>query len=215
MLIHSVMLWLAMMLAGVSAKPYVPHSGDVDGDGKLPIRDAVIIWQAQSWPESPALTAFRETCDYNRDAVCDLSDMSAILQVVVTDYNDWDGDGVPNDQDCDPFDDRISSVHTYYADLDQDSYGDANNVIHACTITPPPNTVAWSGDPDDTSPFAVPLIVPKGNRRMGLDFGDPAESQQWRPDLAKELGAEATTLRLQWSLLESAPNTFSGSPLQA
>jgi Dockerin type I domain len=209
------LLSLALLLVATAAQAYVPNSGDVDDDGKLTIRDAVMIWNAQSWPELPSLTAFRQACDYNRDGECDLLDMTAILQTVVTDYNDWDGDGVPNDRDCDSFDERISSPHTYYVDLDQDSYGDDHNVIQACTVTPPPLTVAWGGDPDDLSPFAVPLVVPKGDRILGLDFGDTAESQRWRPDLAKELGAEAATLRLQWSFLETAPNTFGGGQVQA
>src|SRR5207237_3285261 len=41
-------------------------------------------------------------------------------------------------------------------------------------------------------------------------FADPASTGEWRSDLARELGAEATTLQLNWSSIETASGSYTG-----
>src|SRR6266403_4486304 len=104
---------------------------------------------------------------------------------------DSDGDGVPDARDCAPYDPRLSSIHTYYWDLDGDQFGDPGNTVSGCTLTPPLGSVLWGNDPNDFDNRAVPTRVPKGPRTLGLDFADAASTGEWRSDLARELGAEA------------------------
>jgi hypothetical protein len=169
------------------------------------------ILQMVGAPQLDRLTAIRAACDYNGDGECTADDAYAILADIVTDPSDIDGDGVPNDQDCNPFDERLSSLHTFYLDLDLDSFGDTHNTIQVCALSPPVPSVAWGGDPDDTTPFQIPTIVPKGDRAIGLDFIAPAQNGKWRDDLAREVGVDAATLRMAWSDLETAPGVFNGS----
>ncbi len=123
---------------------------------------------------------------------------------------DSDGDGVEDSEDCAPNDPRLSSVHTYFNDLDGDQFGGGNAKLELCAVRPFPGSVVWGNDPDDGSyeSFATPL--PKGDRRLGLDISDTAEDGAQRIDLSKELGVEAATFRLQWLYLETAPGVFDG-----
>ncbi len=123
---------------------------------------------------------------------------------------DSDGDGVADSLDCDPTDARIASTHTYYFDLDGDMSGNAGNPAALCSVVPFAGTTLWHGDPDDADPWRRGPVVPKGNRRLGLDFNDTAADGQWRPDAARELGAGVTTLHLIWSLIETSPGQFNG-----
>jgi len=186
-------------------------SGDVDGDGRLTARDALMIFQMVDSPLLPRLTAIRAACDFNGDGACTVDDAYAILAATTTDPSDIDGDGVPNELDCNPFDERLSSLHTFYLDLDLDSFGDTHNAIQVCSLSPPVPAVVWGGDRDDSTPFQIANVVPKGDRAIGLDFITPAQSGKWRDDLARELGADAATLRVAWSDLETAPGVFAGS----
>jgi hypothetical protein len=61
---------------------------------------------------------------------------------------DSDGDGVPDDQDCDPDDDTVTGPGTWFVDEDGDGYGDDATEEEACE--PPTNGVAQGGDCDDT-----------------------------------------------------------------
>ncbi|MGB3799925.1 MAG: thrombospondin type 3 repeat-containing protein, partial [Lewinella sp.] len=47
--------------------------------------------------------------------------------------DDIDGDGVPNEDDCNPYNSSEGRLTVYYADLDSDGFGDPNNSITACT----------------------------------------------------------------------------------
>jgi hypothetical protein len=185
-------------------------SGDVDGDGRLTSRDALMIFQMSGNAALPRLTTIAAACDYDGDGACTIADAYAILAAVTVDPNDTDGDGVPNEQDCNPFDERLSTPHTFYLDLDLDSFGDSHNTVQLCVLAPPPPSVAWGGDPDDTTPFQIPFVVPKSGRLLGLDLVAPAQDGRWRDDLARELGADAATLRAAWSDLETSPGTFNG-----
>ena len=123
---------------------------------------------------------------------------------------DADGDGVPDAADCAPNDPRLSEAHTYYFDADGDQFGDPSRSIALCTTVPPAGLVAWGNDPDDSTNTIIPPQVPKGTRTLGLDFADPAQNSAWRPDLARELGADATSLSLQWSGIETLPGVYGG-----
>src|SRR5262245_31740690 len=113
---------LIIFLQASSATAADRGSGDVDGDGRLTTRDVVMILQMIGAPQLDRLTTIRAACDYNGDGACTADDAYAILADIVTDPLDLDGDGVPNDQDCNPFDERISTPHTFYLDLDLDSF---------------------------------------------------------------------------------------------
>jgi hypothetical protein len=207
-------LLASLALAGCflsnAALAYVSRSGDVDNDQKLTVRDAVMILESRSWPERPGLRAFLSACDYNKDGRCERADADAIFTAIVKDWNDWDGDGVPNASDCALLDERVATFHTYYRDLDKDHFGNPNNSVQLCLTTPPWQLVSWGNDPNDVDQLAMPVSVPKGSRLLALDMGDSAENGRWRDDLARELGAEAVTLNLPWDAVETAPGVYDG-----
>ncbi len=104
-----------------------------------------------------------------------------------------------------------TDINTYYLDLDQDSFGSKAVSIQSNSPVPPNRLwTSWGNDPEDHDPYKFPVPSPKGDRILGLDFADGAETGEWRADLASELGVEAVPLHLLWNLLESAPNTFEG-----
>jgi hypothetical protein len=185
-------------------------SGDVDGDGRLTVRDAVMIFETSQLPEMARLTTIRAACDFDGNGACTTDDAYAILMAIVSDFSDFDGDGVPNESDCHPLDERLSTPHTYFLDLDRDSFGDSNNRVEACALAPPVPAVAWGGDPDDASPFAIVDATPRGERLLGLDFLAPSETGQFREDLAREIGVDTIALRLTWDELETSGGAFNG-----
>ncbi len=128
---------------------------------------------------------------------------------------DTDGDGVPDANDCAPTDPRLAEPITYFFDADGDQSGDPTRPVAICAATPFPGTVLWGNDPDDTSATVVAVPAPKGSRVLGIDFAAPAQDGVWHADLARELGADATSLVLQWSALESAPGVFAGAQAAA
>ena len=200
----------AYLLLVTPAAGATAGSGDVDGDGRLTVRDAVMIFESSSAPEMARLTTIRTACDYDRNGLCNTDDAYAILLAVVADFSDLDGDGVANEGDCHPLDDRLATAHTYFLDLDRDSFGDSNNPVVACALAPPVPSVAWGGDPDDTSPFAIANVTPRGGRTFGLDYLASAQSGNWREDLGLELGVDFLPLRLRWDELETDPGAFTG-----
>src|SRR5688572_7889967 len=105
----------------------------------------------------------------------------------------------------------FASWHTFYLDIDQDSYGDRGFPFPFSTAAPPGRLWApHADDIDDTNPFSIPLPVPRGQRILGLDFALPAADGKWRPDLARELGVQATPLHLFWNLIESGAGRYDG-----
>ncbi len=134
------------------------------------------------------------------------SSMSVAAQGAV----DTDGDGVADVLDCNPADPRVASTHTYYFDRDGDLSGNANDTAVLCSAVPFAGSTLWSGDPDDNDAMRRSAVVAKGVRRLGLDFNDTAGEGRWRPDLARELGADVATLHLLWSQVETAPGQFNG-----
>jgi alpha-glucosidase len=123
---------------------------------------------------------------------------------------DADGDGVPDGADCAPADARISEPHTYFYDADGDQFGDPARSLALCLTVPPPGLVAWGNDPDDTKNTAIPAPVAKGARTLGIDFNDPPQNAAWRPDLAEELGADAASMSVQWSGIETSAGAYNG-----
>ena len=210
------MVLMAMLLSNAHAQTslsvYVPHSGDVDHDGVLTTHDAQIILEIAAGQHStrPDLPAILLACDVNNDGKCDTSDAVQILQQVVTDWNDYDGDGVPNALDCAPLDARIGAPQKYYPDLDKDGFGGKGEGVVSCDALPPAPLLGWGDDPLDTDPGIISLIVPGNGRIFAVEAADPAQDQQWRSDLLQELGADATALHLQWNYLESAPQVYNG-----
>lgn len=123
---------------------------------------------------------------------------------------DSDADGIEDASDCNPTDPRIAFAQKYYFDLDGDLSGDSNNPATICSISPFPGTVLWNGDPDDHDPTHRAPVQAKGSRRLSVNFEDSAADGSWRPDLAKEIGADSTTLHLLWNQIETAPGQYNG-----
>jgi hypothetical protein len=208
--VAAVAVSLVVLTAGTSAT-YLPRSGDVDEDGRLTTRDALRIMDFLTWPERDRLFDFIAACDVNGDGGCDRSDAEAIARSAAVDSRDFDGDGVPNEQDCSPYDDRLATDHTFYLDGDRDQVGNSAQSYRMCTVVPSPPFVAWGGDPEDTTPYVTVPIAPKGDRTLAVDFADSSAGGYWRPDLAKEIGADATSLRVAWRELEPAPGQYAGA----
>ena len=203
-------LALFCFLFGSRSASAAPLLGDVDQDGRLTTRDALMIFQYSTAPEMVRLDTIRTACDFNNDGVCGIDDAYAILVAVIADYNDIDADGVPNASDCNAFDERIASAHTYFLDYDRDSFGDGDNTVETCLLAPPAPAVAWRGDPDDSTPFSVETVAAKGARVLGLDFLTGAQDGTFRDDLRRELGADAIALRVSWSDIEPSAGNFNG-----
>lgn len=123
---------------------------------------------------------------------------------------DQDDDGVEDSADCAPNDPRLSSTHVYYYDRDGDQTGDPLAPLTLCSTEPFPGTSPWGDDADDGDNKVTWRLVPKGARVLGVDFGEPAEAGGWRPELARELGAEAASVNFLWSLIETSPGNFNG-----
>ena len=207
-ILDRLLLLLLVALAGTAAHAaWVPGSGDVDEDGLLTPKDAQMIAELLQSPARLVLRPLREACDVTGDGQCDLQDATTILQSTILLPNDYDSDGVPNAADCAPFDDRLSTYHTYYVDYDQDSYGGAPG-MPTCSVVPPASLVPWNNDPDDVDGTAITPTVDKGQRQLGLDISDAAAAGQWRSDLAGEIGVDALTLQIPWSSLEPTPNAY-------
>jgi hypothetical protein len=101
--------------------------------------------------------------------------------------------------------------HTYYLDLDQDSYGDPNNTMTVPTNWLPNRLLTQrAGDPDDTTQAIYGVPVDKGQRRFGLELSDSADSGAWNGPLLDELAADAVTWEMRWNQLESAPGEYAG-----
>jgi alpha-glucosidase len=128
---------------------------------------------------------------------------------------DADGDGVPDAEDCAPHDPTVASMHRYYFDLDGDQFGDPQNPLYVCSAMPFPGSTVWGSDPDDHNSAITGRLVPRGARRLGVDFLDTSESGDWQTTWPRELGADATSLTLSWSLIETAPGQFDGAQAAA
>lgn len=63
--------------------------------------------------------------------------------------DDADGDGVPNDEDCDPLNPDVVVDATFYFDGDGDGWGVEDETLEGCQATPPPG---WVRDAPDNCP---------------------------------------------------------------
>ncbi len=68
------------------------------------------------------------------DDICDGDDNADLDKDKIPDScdDDIDGDGINNEDDCDPLDKTIYNTTRWYADTDGDGFGDANNFRDAC-----------------------------------------------------------------------------------
>jgi len=200
-----------------SAKAWNAGSGDVDLDGVLTTRDANQILESLEWPAATRqrLTRWRDACDVDRDDQCTANDAYAIYVATITNWGDYDGDGVANNADCAPLDGRLATPHTYFADHDLDHFGGGAERVASCLAAAPPPLVPWDGDPNDFLNTAVALPQPRGTRLLGVDLTDFAEQNTWRPELARELGIDATPLKINWNLIETAPGVYNGPQVAA
>lgn len=100
---------------------------------------------------------------------------------------DQDGDGALTEEDCDDLDPSVRGIATWYADLDEDGYGDPDVTIEECAAAPP---AMYADNPDDNCPdVANEEQIDSDEDGIGDacddDPGDPA------PDAGGDAGADA------------------------
>ncbi|NJB87440.1 PKD repeat protein [Lewinella marina] len=104
---------------------FTVYYADADGDGLGDPNDSI---QACETPDGYVTNAddncptvsSTDVTDTDNDGLGDACD------------DDDDGDGVPDADDCDPLDPAIGAALTYYADADDDGFGDPNDPLVAC-----------------------------------------------------------------------------------
>ncbi|MFH1537132.1 MAG: BPL-N domain-containing protein, partial [Patescibacteria group bacterium] len=89
--------------------------------------------------------------EYNANTHFLLENMVAWVnnELVENPIVDIDGDGVPEEDDCNDNDPNISQDQTYYADNDSDGLGDPNNTTSVCALTVPTGYVTNNSDLND------------------------------------------------------------------
>ncbi|MDQ8180645.1 hypothetical protein [Pelagicoccus sp. SDUM812005] len=115
---------------------------------------------------------------------------------------DSDSDGVFDAFDTAPHNPSHSSLHYYFEDRDNDSFGDAAAPIAVNSDSPPPSTSAWRGDPNDHFKMSTPAIHPKAGRTFGFDAnGDLSQLVDHKSEL-QELGVDCLHLTVSWADLD-------------
>ena len=127
-----------------------------------------------------------------------------------SDVKDLDGDGFPAGEDCDDrnaarypgapeycnnadddcdgvVDNNIADMPVWYADIDRDGYGDADEATQVQACTAPYRMIAQGGDCDDgasvSHPGALELCDDRDNDCDGdVDEGTPSNAMQWYYD---------------------------------
>ncbi|MFK8031724.1 MAG: glycoside hydrolase family 97 N-terminal domain-containing protein [Gammaproteobacteria bacterium] len=135
---------------------------------------------------------------------------------------DSDGDFVPDSEDCAPDDPRLSTLHAYFHDYEQDSFG-INRVepmipddffietaVDVCAMAPELGFVPFTGDPWDFDGFQYIETVDKNERQLAVDFSFLAEDSSFPDDRLIDLGVDATSLQLFWNSIESSPGVYDG-----
>lgn len=135
---------------------------------------------------------------------------------------DRDGDGVFDQEDCAPDDPRLATIHTFYHDYDDDSFGvhreeplippdfNIETAVDVCELVPGIGLVPWTNDPWDFDGFQFIQTQLKGDRLYGVDFNSTNEDGQFADEELIDLGPDATTLHVIWSDVETAPGVFDG-----
>lgn len=135
---------------------------------------------------------------------------------------DSDGDGVFDQEDCAPDDPRLATIHTFYHDYDDDSFGvhreeplippdfNIETAVDVCELVPSIGLVPWTNDPWDFDGFQFIETQLKGDRLYGVDFNSTSEDGQFADEELIDLGPDATTLHVIWSDVETAPGVFDG-----
>jgi hypothetical protein len=137
---------------------------DDDGDGTVDCDDTACA-------TSPVCTVEADCddgLDDDGDGLADCADPSCAGDQLCSD--DKDADGVSADTDCDDRDSAIGTAPTWYADADEDGFGDAAAGTEACTA--PEGTVANASDCDDTD-LLVTVAATWYADTDGDDAGDP------------------------------------------
>lgn len=123
---------------------------------------------------------------------------------------DQDSDGIVDAEDLAPANPNLSSIHYFYEDADKDSYGSYSKTLAVDSDVPPPNTSAWRGDPDDSSKFATPTVLPKGAREFSIGvWKDGAEWSIPERNL-QELGVGLLAVELDWNRMETENGIYDG-----
>jgi hypothetical protein len=155
---------------------------DADGDG---IADA-----EDNCPE----VENRDQADMDMDELGDACD------------GDIDGDLVDGSEDCDDWDSAVGGPSTWYADADEDGYGDADDAVEACE-DPSDASLAYVSDPhdcDDTSADTSPVGIEVCD---GLD-NDCDEVEDNDEAVLGDDGCSATSCA---AILDGRPTASNGS----
>lgn len=123
---------------------------------------------------------------------------------------DSDGDGIRDDRDAAPADPFVSTNHLFYLDADGDGFGNSGVFQGLPSLFPPAGYSVLQGDQDDSNPAVGPLVLPKGDRVLGLEFVETAELGSFQDNLAYAtgLGVEVSSLHLNWDWIEPQPQTY-------
>ena len=99
--------------------------------------------------------------------------MSVFSSTATTTSLDCSASGFDNaNTDCDDSDGSVSALQTYYVDGDSDGFGDPNNPVTECSLTPSTGNVTDNTDCDDSSDSTFPGAAPNDSATACMSDAD-------------------------------------------
>ncbi len=168
---------------------YADTDGDGYGDPASPLQaceqpDGYVENSDDTCPE----VSSDDLTDTDGDGLGDLCD------------EDDDNDGVPDVEDCDPLDATFTSSQSYYADTDNDGFGDPSDSIVAC-VQPD----GYVLDHTDNCPtVANPDQTDSDGDGLGDECDEPSEPEPEPGQTTFTFEAECATVGRDWTTVRDA-----------